>query len=162
MDTELQHTALNGIDDYVNALDSLCAMAGRTLSIFEKDFDGLGFNSEARYDTLRRFLLANPSNRLYLLAHDTSYLARDCARVNMLLRQFSHCMQVYRTPPHMASISEPFAVADNAHYVRRFHFDDTRGIFAVNDPQGARVLHSQFAEMWAASRPGLSATTTGL
>lgn len=162
MDTELQHTALNGIEDYVGALDSLCAMAGRTLSIFDKDFDGLGFNSEARYDTLRRFLLASPANRLYLLAHDTQYLARDCARIGMLLRQFSHSMQVYRTPPHMANISEPFAVADNAHYVRRFHFDDTRGVFAVNDPEGARALHSQFTEMWTASRPGVSSTTTGL
>lgn len=162
MDTELQHTALNGVDDYIKALDSLCAMAGRTLSIFEKDFDGLGFNSEARYDALRRFLLASPINRLYLLAHDTRYLARDCPRMGMLLRQFSHSMQIYRTPPHMMNISEPFAVADDAHYVRRFHFDDTRGIFAINDPHGARALHSQFAEMWAASRPGVSATTTGL
>jgi hypothetical protein len=159
---EPRHTPLNGVDDYVGALDSLCAMATRTLCIFERDFDGLGFNSEKRYDTLRRFLLANPLNRLYLLAHDTGYLTRDCARMLMLLRQFSHCMQIYRTPPHMASISEPFAVADERHFVRRFHFDDTRGIFAENDPQGARVLQAQFAEMWAASRQGVSANTTGL
>lgn len=162
MDNELQHTALNGADDYVAALDTLCDMATRSLCIFEQDFDGLGFNSEKRYDALRRFLLASPYNRLYLLAHDTRYLARDCARMSMLLRQFSHSMQIYRTPPHMMNISEPFAVADEKHYVRRFHFDDTRGVFAQNDPQGARVLHSQFTEMWAASRPGVSATTTGL
>lgn len=162
MDKETQHTPLNGVDDYIAALDSVCALATRTLCIFEQDFDGLGFNSESRYDTLRRFLLANPYNRLYLLAHDTRYLSRDCPRMSMLLRQFSHSMQIFRTPPHMMNVTEPFAVADEMHYVRRFHFDDTRGVLAQNDPQGARVLHSRFTEMWAASRPGVSANTTGL
>ncbi len=162
MDDELKHTQLNGTPDYIEALNTICGMATRTLCIFEQDFDGLGFNSERRYDLLQHFLIANPYNRLYLLAHDTNYLARDCPRIGMLLRNFSHNMQVFRTPQHMMNISEPFAVADEKHYVRRFHFDDTRGILAENDPQGARALHSQFMEMWAASRPGLSGTTTGL
>ncbi len=162
MDTELKHTQLNGTDDYIEALNTICGVATRTLCIFEQDFDGLGFNSERRYDLLYRFLIASPYNRLYLLAHSTNYLSRDCPRVHMLLRNFSHNMQVYRTPQHMMNISEPFAVADERHYVRRFHFDDTRGILAENDPQGARALYSQFMEMWAASRPGLTANTTGL
>jgi len=162
MDSELKHTQLNGTDDYIEALDTICRLAKRELCIFEQDFDGLGFNSERRYDMLRSFLLSNPYNRLYLLAHNMNYLSRDCPRVKILLEQFSHNMQVFRTPDHMMNISEPFAVADDIHFVRRFHFDDTRGILAVNDPQGARVLHSQFKEMWTASRPGLSGTTTGL
>jgi hypothetical protein len=162
LDKELSHTQLNGTADYIEALDTICGLATRSLCIFEQDFDGLGFNSEKRYDSLRRYLLSNPVNRLYLLAHDTRYLDRDCARMRILLGQFSHVMQIYRTPQHMLNISEPFAVADESHFVRRFHFDDTRGILALNDPQGARALHSQFTEMWAASRPGVSATTTGL
>ncbi len=162
MDTPLQHIQLNGTSDYIEALDKVCELATRNLCVFEQDFDGLGFNSEKRYETLRRFLLASPSNRLSLLAHDVRYLSRDCPRVTMLLRQFSHNMQIFRTPPHMLNISEPFAVADDSHYVRRFHFDDTRGVLAQNDPAGARALRAQFAEMWAASRPGVSATTTGL
>jgi hypothetical protein len=162
MDEELKHTQLNGADDYIEALNTLCGMAKRTLCIFEQNFDGLGFNSERRYDLLYRFLIASTTNRLYLLAHDTNYLSRDCPRMKMLLRNFSHNMQVFRTPQHLMNISEPFAVADEKHFVRRFHFDDTRGIMAENDPQGARALNSQFNEMWAASRPGLSAFTTGL
>ncbi len=157
-----QHTQLNGAADYIEALNTLCGLATRSLCVFEQDFDGIGFNSEKRYGILRSFLIASPYNRLYLLAHDTRYLAHDCPRMGMLLRQFSHNMQIYRTPKHMLNISEPFAVADEAHYVRRFHFEDTRGVLAQNDAQGARPLHSQFSEMWAASRPGLSATTTGL
>ncbi len=162
MDEELKHTQLNGTPDYIEALDTICGLATRSLCIFEQDFDGLGFNSEKRYDLLYHFLLSNPYNRLYLLAHSMNYLSRDCPRIGMLLRNFSHNMQVFRTPQHMMNVSEPFAVADEKHFVRRFHFDDTRGILALNDPQGARALHSQFNEMWAASRPGLSGTTTGL
>lgn len=162
MDKEPQHTQFDGASDYIEALDTLCALATRSLCVFEKNLDGIGFNSEKRYDILRRFLIASPSNRLQLLVHDTRYLAQNCPRMMMLLRQFSHNLQIYRTPQHLQSLSEPFAVADETHYVRRFHFDNTRGVLAQNDPQGARALQSQFGEMWSASRPGVSATTIGL
>lgn len=162
MSDDLQHTALNGTADYIAALDTLCGLAQHSLYVFEKNFEGIGFNSEARYDTLRRFLLANPANRLHLLAHDARPIVQHCPRLMLLLRQFGHSMHIYQTPQHLLHLSEPFAVADESHYVRRFHFDDPRGILAQHDPQGARVLKSRFAEMWASSHPALSATTLGL
>lgn len=161
-ENELRHTALNGIAEYVAALDGLCAAAQRSLFIFENDFDNLGFNTEARYNTLRSFLLASPNARLHLLAHDPQPLLRFCPRMMMLLRQFSHSMQIYRTPDSLRHLSEPFAVADERHFARRFHFDDARGVLAQNDPEGARVMKSRFEEMWASSRPCASATTLGL
>lgn len=161
-DTALQHTQFDGVADYIAALDTVCAAAQHTLNIFEKNYEDIGFNSEARYNTLRRFLLASPNNRLRLLAHDTQHLIRYCPRMMMLLREFSHSMFIYQTPPHMLNVTEPFAVADDAHYVRRYHFDDTRGLLAKNDPEGARLLNSRFHEMWASSRSGASATRLGL
>ncbi|MFH0934352.1 MAG: hypothetical protein V1879_04045, partial [Pseudomonadota bacterium] len=59
-------------------------------------------------------------------------------------------------------VTESFAVADNTHFVRRYHFDDTRGLLAINDPEGARQLNSRFQEMWGSSHPGASATRLGL
>ncbi len=162
MSDELQHTALTGVSEYIAALDTLCGLARRTLYVFEKDFGDTGFNSETRLDTLRRFLLANPANRLQLLAHDTRPIVQRCPRLMLLLRQFGHSMHIYQTPEHLQHMSEPFAVADESHYVRRFHFDDPRGILAQHDVEGARVLKSRFAEMWASSHPALSATTLGL
>lgn len=162
MSDDLQHTALNGTADYIAALDTLCGLAQHNLCVFEKDFEGIGFNSEARHDTLRRFLLANPANRLHLLAHDARPIVQHCPRLMLLLRQFGHSMQIYQTPQHLQHLSEPFAVADDSHYVRRFHFDDPRGILAQHDVEGARVLKSRFAEMWVSSHPALSATTLGL
>lgn len=160
--SELLHTTLDGNADYIAALDTLCGLAQHELVVFEKNYENTGFNSEARYDTLRSFLLANPNNRLQLLAHSTTHLVQYCPRVMLLLKQFAHSMHIYQTPPHLQHVSEPFAVADQTHYVRRFHFDDPRGILGQNDPQGARTLHSRFVEMWASSHPGASATTIGL
>lgn len=158
----LQHTALNGTAEYVAALDDLCATAQHSLFIFEKDFDNIGFNGEARYTALRQFLLATPNARLHLLAHDAQPLIRFCPRMMTLLRQFSHKMHIYQTPAHLRHLSEPFAVADALHFVRRFHFDDARGVFARNDPEGARALKSRFEEMWGCSHPSASANTLGL
>jgi hypothetical protein len=162
MTEELQHTKLDGIVDYIAALDTLCKLAQRNLYLFEKDFDGVGYNSEARYVTLRNFLLANHAHRLFVLAHDTHYLSTLCPRMLMLLRQFGTSMFIYQTPKNLQHITEPFSVADEANYVRRFHFDDPRGILAQHDPEKARVLKSRFLEMWTASHQAVTTTRLGL
>lgn len=161
-DDILQHNQFDGIADYVAALDTVCASARHTLNVFENNYEDIGFNSEARFDTLRRFLLANGNNRLNLLAHNPQPLIRYCPRMMMLLRQFGHSMFVYQTPKSLQHITEPFAVADDNHYVRRYHFDHSSGILAKNDPEGARLLNSRFHEMWTSSHPCASGTTLGL
>jgi hypothetical protein len=158
----LLHTQFEGAADYVAALDTVCASAQRTLNIFEKNFDGIGFNSEARFDTLRRFLLSSSMNRLQLLAHDPQPLIRFCPRMMTLLRQFGHSMFIYQTPKSLQHITEPFAVADNDCYVRRYHFDGTRGLLGQNDPEEARRLNSRFQEMWLSSQPCASGMKLGL
>ena len=157
-----QHSHLDGIADYSAALDTLCKRAQHTLYLFEKDYDGLGFNSELRYETLRHFLLASPTNYLYILAHDPYYLSTLCPRMTMLLRQFDSRMFIHRIAKNLQQATAPFCVADNAHYVRRFHFDDPRGLLAINDPSNARTLQSLFLEMWVNSHPALSTTRLGL
>jgi hypothetical protein len=161
-DDTLQHTKLDGIVDYIAALDTLCKLAQRNLFLFDKDFDGLGFNTEVRYTTLRNFLLANPAHRLFVLTHDTQYLSTLCPRMLMLLHQFGTSMFIYQTPKNLQHITEPFSVADETNYVRRFHFDDPRGILALHDPEKARALKSRFMEMWASSHPAISSTKLGL
>jgi len=158
----LQHIKLDGIADYTAALDTLCKLAQHNLYLFEKNYDGLGFNSESRYGTLRSFLLANPANRLFVLTHDTHYLSTLCPRMMLLLNQFGNSMFIYQTPASLRHITEPFSVADDAHYVRRFHFDDPRGILAQHDPENARTLKSRFMEIWSTSHPAVSATKLGL
>lgn len=163
MDSDtLQHTHLDGIVDYSAALDTLCKLAQHDLFIFEKNYEGLGFNSEVRYKILHRFLLANPANRLLVLAQDTRYLATLCPRMLLLLRQFGNSMFIHQSPTSLTHVTEPFAIADDTHYVRRFHFDDPRGILAQHDPNHALTLKSRFMDMWSVSHPTVSATKLGL
>lgn len=161
-ENELKHTHLDGIEDYNNALDTLCKLAQRNLYLFEKDYDGMGFNTVARYETLRKLLLVNPDHRLFVLTHDPHYLSTLCPRMTMLLKQFGTSMSIHQTPKSLQHITEPFSVADESHYVRRFHFDDPRGILTLHDPEKARALKSRFLEMWASSNPAVTATRLGL
>jgi len=112
-DEKLQHVSFSSTAEYVEALNTLCGLAKHTLLIFEKDFDNLGFNNEARFETLRSFLLDNPNNRLQLLAHDTRPMSQFCPRIMLLLRQFGHSMFIYQTPINMKHLTAPFAVADD-------------------------------------------------
>lgn len=155
----LEHSNLIGSADYIAALDTICGLAKHNLLIFEQDFSNIGFNSEARINKLHSFLLDNPNNRLKLLAHNTVPMSQYCPRLMTLLQQFGHNMFIYQTPKNLQHLTEPFAVADESHFVRRFHFDDTRGILGRNDSEEALRLKSRFNEMWEASHPNASTTT---
>lgn len=153
-DESIKHEEFLTMADYAKALDTVCIEAKHSLLVFEKDFVNIGFNDTGRTEILRAFLLASPKNKLQLLAHDTRAISQYCPRLMTLLQQFSHSMSIFQTPKHLQHISEPFAVADASSYARRFHFDHSRGMLALSDPSGARILKSKFDEMWQASQPG--------
>lgn len=157
-----QHTRLEGIMEYRASIDNVISRAQRRIRIFDRNLDGLGFNSPPRQDLLRAFLLARRTNHLYIVVHDTGYLHRDCPRMHLLLRQFSHGVSIQQTHAHMQGVSDSFVVADDEHFVRRFHFDDSRGLLALDDPREARNLNDRFDELWEASYPAVFATTLGL
>jgi hypothetical protein len=162
MSVELQHIELNSMAEYSDALDCICASAQHDLFIYEKDFQYMGFNSAARHDILRTFLLSSPANRLHLLAIDPRPLTQYCPRVMTLLRQFSHNMHIRQAPLHLRHLSEPYAVADTHSYARRFHFDDLHGMRALHDEQGARVFKARFEEVWNAANTAVAPTQLGL
>lgn len=157
-----QNKTLLGTADYIGALDTICSNTLNNLYIFDKDFINCGFNSSTRFELLNKFLLANPKNQLMLLAHDTLPLSQYCPRLMTLLQTFGHNMFIYQTPQNLQHLSEPFAVADQSHYTRRFHFDDPRGILALNDREGAALLQSRFMEMWSPSHPNIATNTFSL
>lgn len=157
-----QHTRLEGIREYTQAIDTVLQLARHTIRIFERDLDGIGFNSPARQELLRGFLLASRTSRLRLVVHDIEYLESRCPRMIHLLRQFSHGMQIHRTRPHVRSMCDPIIIADDQHYLHRFHYDDSRALLGLYDPHGAHDLTQRFEELWEASEPGITVTTLGL
>jgi hypothetical protein len=156
-----QHQKLSGNAEYESAVDAVLGRPQRTLRIFDRQLGG-GYNSTKRHDLLRTFLLRSRTNRLYIVLHDASGLVRDCPRLINLLRQFPDAIAINETEPQAKGVYDPFALADERDYVHRFHYDDSRSLLALDDPQGALGLSERFQELWEASFPAVSATTLGL
>ena len=74
-----------------------------------------------------------------MIVHDTRYLEQSCPRLIALLRSFGHAMTVYRTGPDAKSAMDPLTIADDRHFLHRFHIDGTRAALAFDAPQAARA-----------------------
>ena len=156
-----QYTRTDGNTEYERALDSLFALPGRTLRIFDRRLSS-AYNAPAREQLIKAFLSSNRLARLQIVIHETATLQRDCPRLMNLLRRFSYAIQIQETEARAKAASDPFAVLDERHYVHRFHFDGPRGVLAINDSNGALPLLHRFDEIWEASVPAVAATTLGL
>lgn len=158
----LEYHKLEGPIDYEKALDSLIPRAHRQLRIFDQDLRNQGYNSQGRFDLLQRFLLQNRANRLTIVLHDTDYLTRECPRMLKLVQQFSHAIDIMRTTDDARGISDPFVIADDEHYLHRFHYDHPRAALTLNDKEGALDLIRRFNEIIEVSEPAAPPTTLGL
>ncbi|MGQ0577669.1 MAG: DUF7931 domain-containing protein [Betaproteobacteria bacterium] len=156
-----QHTPLLGDAEYQAAMDAVLAKAQRLIRIFEHTL-GPGYNSLHRFDLLRHFLLANRRNRVQIVLHEPHTIDRNCPRILNLLRLHSHAVSIHETLANAKSVYDPFTVVDDHSFVHRFHFDEMRGLLALDDPIGTRALSERFDEIWEASSPTVSATTIGL
>ena len=80
----------------------------------------------------------------------------------MLLKQFSHGLFIHQTLPVARRVYDPFAIGDATRFVRRFHYDDVRGVATIGDVAYTSLLLKRFDEIWAASAQAVTATTLGL
>ncbi|HUL41618.1 MAG TPA: hypothetical protein VLV32_06920 [Burkholderiales bacterium] len=161
IETSPQYQKIESGADYEAATDLVIARASRNIRIFDNQVSS-AFNSSKRCELLRSFLLANRINRLRIVLHDTRYLITGCPRMLSLLRQFSHCIAIHETLEDAKQVYDPFTVADESHYVHRFHYTTSRGLLALNDLNGAHEFINRFEQIWEASHPALSATKLGL
>jgi len=160
--TGLQHQLLIGEKEYEAAIDSVIACAKHTVHIFDCDLSVGGYSGIKRYEALRDFLLRERSNRLVIVVHETEYITTRCPRLMNLLKACSHAISIHETAEHARIASDPFVIADDAHYVHRFHSDGMRFLLAYHDHAGTRQLEERFAQLMESSAPAVFATTTGL
>jgi hypothetical protein len=160
-DISPSHRPLSGVGEYDEALNEIIGKSASTLRIFDSTLSA-AYNSPRRHELLRRFLLASRRSALRIVVHEPGHLDRNCPRLLSLLRQFGHAISIHETHPTAKSVYDPFAVADDCHYVHRFHFEDMRGLSGLDDPIGAHALVERFEEIWEASFPAVSATRLGL
>jgi len=158
---EPTHMKLESRTALDEAITRVLPLARRQIAIFGKTF-GSEWNQEARVDLIRRFCLDSRRNQLRIVLHDPHPLYRACPRLLNLLRQFSHVITIHETQDQAKNVYDPFVMADDRHYMHRFHHDGAEGILGIDDPLGARALRDRFDELWTASDPAVPATTLGL
>lgn len=147
--------------EYDRVIDELIPLTQRIIRVFDKTLSG-AYNTAARIELLRQFLLANRGNRLLIVLHDTRQLALECPRMMEFTRQFSHACTIRETLRAAKHVADPFVIFDGSHYVHRFHYDHMRAAQGTNDATGAQELIDRFDEILECAGPPLPANVTGL
>lgn len=147
--------------EYEAVIDSLIPLTQNMIRVFDKSL-GRAYNSPQRHEALSRFLRASRTNRLTIILHETENLERNCPRLILLLKQFSHAVSIRQTLRVAKHVYDPFVIFDASHYVHRFHYDHLRAAQGTHDVLGAQQLLDRFEEIREASVPAVSANVSGL
>ena len=152
---------LHSIAEQVEAIDALIERARTRLRVFDVDLSQTGWNGADRADRLAAFLRGRGA-RLEMILHETRYVEQSCPRLLALLKTYAHAMTLYKTGPEARSAMDPLVIADDRHFLHRFHVDGARAALALDAPSAARPLVARFDEIWATGEPGLTGTVLGL
>ena len=131
-----------------------------TLQMFDPDFRVFNLGHSETDAALRQFLKHGGS--LQLAMHRADLIERSYPRFMNLLRDFSHRIECRLTSKNLHQLTDSFCVGDRTHIVRRFHSDHMRGEAVFGQPEATDISVERFEGIWAESRPGLQASTTGL
>ena len=156
------HRSLEGENEYTAAIAEVVGKAERSLHIFDIDLATGGYQTAERYEALRQFMTRSRSGTLVVVLHDTAYFERYCPRLINLLKLYSHRISILKTHEHGRLANDPFVIADEAHYVHRFHAEGARAKLGLDDHAGARMLEERFQQLMETAAPAISATTLGL
>ena len=148
--------------EFSAALDEVIGRTERSLRIFDPTLAGFGFNTAARDEQLRTFLLKRRSNRVMIAVHDTSAITQGAPRLMRLLRQFSHAIMIHQTNDAIRNLDDVLVISDDLHCVRRPHHAHPKGVVYLDDPVETREWLNRFNAIWEQSTPAVSATTIGL
>jgi hypothetical protein len=159
---EPSYRKIFGTAESLTAIDEVIGAAERTLKIFDITLANRGFNSPARADKLREFLVRGRAHRLLIALHDTDALERECPRLLVLLRQFPMSIEIHRTIMQARDATDPCVIADDHSVWHLLHHEQPRAIVALHSPADALPLSQRFDEIWELSEPAVSGNTLGL
>ncbi len=155
-------TVIIGERDYAQALDAVIAQASNELCIFDQDFGKGDYASLQRYDLIHAFLQKSEQVKLTIILQNTHFFHASCPRLLDLLRIYGHKMTVYETNDFAKIAKDCFVIADKQHYCRRFHIDQARFKYALNDIDTCASLLLRFDELLAETTEAISITKLGL
>ncbi len=162
-DTELKpNIVLLGERDYEAALSFVIAKAQKELLIFDQDLSCGDYASLQRHELLQQFLSDNPLSKLTIIVQNSQFFVNNCPKLFDLLKLYGHKMTVLETNDNAKIAKDCFVIADKSHYVRRFHIDQARFKFALDDAEECANLHMRFDELMDETAEAVSATKLGL
>lgn len=156
------HRIIESNIEALAAIDQIIGLARKQIDIFDINLKDRGFNTPARTEVLRAFLLANRANRIRIALHDTSDFSLTLPRFMSLFKQFSGNIFVHRTTGAACEAADPLFIVDGLHFWHKLHYQHPRSVFVLNSATDAAPLCNRFEEIWDNSEPAVSAHTLGL
>jgi hypothetical protein len=157
-----QNTILLGEHEYAEALDIVIATAERQLLIFDQNLVKGDFASVKRFDLIHAYLNKSALSKLTIILHYSDFFTSQCPRLYHLLATFSHKLTIYETNDFAKIAKDCFVLADDHAYIRRFHIDQSRFTYALDDEETTTSLKGRFDELLQETSQMLSTTKLGL
>lgn len=157
-----ENTVLTSRRDYESAVSTVLGQAQHRLCIFDPDLSFGGFEAADNVEQLTNLLVKNPAAKVTLILHDTRYLLDRCPRLQPLMQRYQHAISVYETNDEGKRVHDSFVLADRHACLRRFHVDQIRFKYSLNDAATARLLELRFEELLALTHHQISTTPLGL
>ncbi len=147
---------------YEAATELLITKAKRELLIFDPDLSRGGYRSLKCFEALQNFLAGGGQNRLTIVLHEAGFFNDCCPRLQDLLRTYSYAIDIYLTDDSARVAQDAFVLADKAHYLHRFHINQARFRYMLDDEVGTKPLLEHFEQLLEATSTKVSATASGL
>lgn len=146
----------------VDAIDTLIELATTRLLVFDRDLSEGGWNGTRRADRVAAFLRRSRNARMSVIVHEPRYLEASCPRLADLLKVYGHAMQVWRTGVEARGATDALVIADDRHFLQRYHIDQPRATLGIDVPAATKPLLARFEEIWATGAPALGGSVLGL
>lgn len=147
---------------YETATELLIARARRQLLIFDPNLSRGGYQGLKCYEALRNFLAQDEQNRLIVVLHEADFFNERCPRLQDLLKTFSYAIGIYVTDDSARVAQDAFVLADKAHYLHRFHINQARFKYVLDDEVATKPLLERFDQLLEATSSAVFSATTGL
>jgi hypothetical protein len=156
------NTILLGERAFENAVVLLIAMGERHIQIFDPDLSRGGYQGLHCYDALRDFLARDRQNRLTIVLHEVTFFSSHCPRLQHLFQAYSHAISVYVTDESARVAQDALVLVDGRHYLHRFHINQARFKYAMDDEAGIKPLQERFDQLLEATSSAIFSMSTGL
>lgn len=152
---------LDTVAAQAEAIDTLIELATVKLLVFDRDLATAGWNGVRRAERLAAFVRRRHA-RLSIIVHDTRYLESSCPRLLDLVKVHGHAMAVWRTGSEARAATDALVIADDRHYLHRYHVDQPRATLGLSKPAAAKPLVMRFEAIWSTGEPALGGSVLGL